>query len=136
MRSASSSPIRLNVASEQLAVVATSLRLHLIWVFLVYLAVLLFRMSRPAVMCVPQISQQVSGSFPSWTTATLNLKWQNMKCWCSLPALCATFGNPGTRNLTSCSIDVWYNHTTLYLKCYLKNNDCILALVMFYETIH
>ena len=46
----SSSPIKLNVASEHFDAIATSHRLHLISVFLSHLTVLLCRMSRPTGM--------------------------------------------------------------------------------------
>ena len=87
MRSASSSPVKLDFASKHLVAIATSLLRHLIWVFLLQRAILLCLMSRPSVMCIPHKSQQVSGSAPSCTTATLNQKCSYMKFSQSLPAL-------------------------------------------------
>ena len=103
MRSASSYPVKLNFASEHLAAISTSCLLHLICVFLLQRAVFLCFMRLPVGMCILYKSHWGSESFPSWATATLDLKWQYMKCPRSLPALCPTAGHPGTGHLTSCS---------------------------------
>ena len=66
-------------------------------------AVLLCLMIRPDGMCIPNKSHQGSGSFPSWTTATLDLKWRYMKFSQSLPKLYTTAGHPGTEHFTSCN---------------------------------
>ena len=75
MHSASSYPVIINFASKHLDVIATYRLLHLIWVFLLQRTFFLCLMSRPSGMQIPHKSQRDSGSVPSWTTATLYMKW-------------------------------------------------------------
>ena len=80
MRSASSSPVRLNVVFEHLDAIAAYLLQHIISVFLAHRANPRCLMSRPAFILIPHKSQWVSGSNPSSTTATLDWKWRYIKC--------------------------------------------------------
>ena len=103
MSSASSYPVRPNVSSEYLALIATSRLLDLPWVFLSQCDVFLCLISRPGGMYMPYKSHQGSGSFPSWTIVTLYLKWRYMKFSFSICTLCVTATNPGTGHCTSCN---------------------------------
>ena len=100
MHSTLSSPMRLKVVYMHQLTIATSLLLHLIYVFLLHCFVLWNFMSRPYTTFMLHKSQQGRRSFPSCTNATCKRKCWYKKCLHKQPALCATARHPGTCNFT------------------------------------
>ena len=97
MVSSTSSTARMKVVSTHWIVIAPSLRLNRISVFLKQKVVHRCLISRPDFMYIPHMSQWGSGYFPSCNTTMFDQKGQYIKCSCSLTVLWSTNGHPGTR---------------------------------------
>ena len=78
MHSASSSPVRLKIASTHWLVIVTSLLRHCIYMFLLQLFFCWCLISRLAGMCILHKSHHGRVSFPFCTTAIREKKCLNM----------------------------------------------------------